>query len=57
MSKELLCYCPFVCPANKHCFVVKFEEEPKEPITILYKCKITKKDIEIKIGDSVIRPP
>lgn len=57
MSKELLCYCPFVCPANKHCFVVKFEEEPKEPITILYKCKITKKDIKIKIGDSVIRPP
>ena len=57
MSKEFLCYCPCACPAHKHCFVVKFAEKPKEPVTILHKCKITKKDIEIKIGDSTIRPP
>jgi len=52
--------CPVRCPIRKHCFIVKTEQELKEPLIILKKCDAEKgKDIRVSIGgeQSRVRPP
>lgn len=56
MNKSIHTYrCPVKCPIGKQCFVIKVEEELKQPIAVLQKCPAKKADIRIKIGGS--RPP
>ena len=56
MNKSERTYrCPAKCPISKQCFVIKVEEELKQPIAVLQKCPAKKADIRITIGES--RPP
>lgn len=57
MNREYIYHCNRKCPINKRCFIIKLAEPLKEPITVLQKCKATKVDIKITVGDDIIRPP
>lgn len=47
--------CPKQCPIHKHCFVIKLEDQLKQPLTVLLKCVAQKGDIKVEIGGE--RPP
>lgn len=47
--------CPLRCPIHKHCFVIKLEEHPSQPLKVLLKCAARKGDVRIEIGGE--RPP
>ena len=56
MSESAYIYrCTEKCPIGKQCFIIKVEDELKEPLTVIQKCPARKSDIKITIGLS--RPP
>jgi len=51
LSDGYIYKCPVRCPINKHCFIIKLEEELTSPLTVLKKCDAQNgKDIKIRIG-------
>lgn len=45
--KEITYRCTKKCPVRKNCFILKVQEQIKEPIKVLQKCPAEKKDILI----------
>lgn len=55
MNKDNIYNCNRKCPIGKHCFIIKTAKPLREPIDVLVKCRKTKKDILVTIGE--LRPP
>lgn len=53
--QQIIYRCTKNCPYRKKCFILKVQEQIKEPIKVLQKCPVEKKDILISIGGE--RPP
>ncbi len=52
MSDGYIYKCPKRCPINKHCFVIKLENELTSSLAVLKKCDAKKgRDIRIRIGN------
>ncbi|MBD5554315.1 MAG: hypothetical protein HDQ95_02905 [Roseburia sp.] len=49
-DKGYIYKCPLRCPINKHCFVIKLEEQLTHPLKVLLKCAAKKEDIKVEIG-------
>jgi len=55
MTDNVKYYCPYEgnkCKYGKHCFILKTTKKLEMPITILHKCPVIKKDIQITIGEN-----
>ena len=55
IMQEIVYRCTQKCPIKKKCFILKVQEQIKEPVKVLLKCPVVKKDILISIGGE--RPP
>lgn len=55
MNKLQTYRCNRNCPIRKNCFIIKLKEPLPTPVTVLFKCKATKSDVEVTIGPD--QPP